>query len=261
MVGISIQKKFFSILKKNTIFFIILVSSIIIANSIIYFVQPIENKIIYTNWILLISSSIAVILSVMFVTIKLFKQKKIDQHLITHIALTIGLILWLCANIQWWIYESYDLIPDVPTGADICWLSAYPFFIYSIYAIFKEFHKKYKNKRIFFASLFCGLSLIIYTTFIAYNLSVSSSQRGMFLFATIISYPILNVILIIPAISMLVGFRNEPKLAIPRICESLSLITLVMADSWFLIIFLTNVIEAIWYSNLLIVDHYISNAL
>lgn len=79
----------------------------------------------------------------------------------------------------------------------------------------------------------------------------------MFLFATVISYPILNVILIIPAISMLVGFRNEPKLAIPRICESLSLITLVMADSWFLIIFLTNVIGAIWYSNLLIVDHYI----
>ncbi len=75
-IGISIQKKFFSILKKITIFFIVLVSSIIIANSIIYFVQPIENKIIYTNWILLISSSIAVILSVMFVTIKLFKQKK-----------------------------------------------------------------------------------------------------------------------------------------------------------------------------------------
>ncbi len=119
-IGIFIQKRFFSIFKKNTIFFIGLVSSVIIANSIIYFIQPIENKIIYTNWILLISSSIAVILSVIFVTIKLFKQKNIDQHTITHIALTIGLILWLCANIQWWIYESYDIIPDVPTGADLC---------------------------------------------------------------------------------------------------------------------------------------------
>ena len=191
------------------------------------------------------------------VVIKLQKQKTLDQHAKTHIALTIGLILWLCANIQWWVYESNDIIPDVPTQADSFWLAAYPFFLYSIVSTFKEFYKKYKSKRILFASLFCGISLVLYTIFVATNLSVLSSQRGMFLFATVISYPVLNVILIIPAISMFVGFRKEPKLAIPRICEFLSVISLVMADSWFLIIFLSNRIEVIWYSNLLVIDHYI----
>jgi ABC-type branched-subunit amino acid transport system substrate-binding protein len=256
-VGISVKNKFFKTIKKNIIFLIGLVTTIIVANSIIYFAQPIENKIIYTNWILLINSSIAAALSAIVVVIKLLKQKILDQHAKTHIALTIGLILWLCANIQWWIYESNDMIPDVPTGADLFWLSAYPFFIYSIYSVFKEFYKKYKSKKIFFACLFCGISLVLYTIFIANHLSVLTSQSGRFLFATVISYPILNVILIIPAISMLAGFRKEPKLAIPRICESLSLISLVIADNWFLIIFLSNTIEAIWYSNLLIVDHYI----
>ena len=44
---------------KKILFFSILVLSIVIANSIIYLVAPIENKIIYTNCILLINSSIA----------------------------------------------------------------------------------------------------------------------------------------------------------------------------------------------------------
>ena len=255
--GISARNKLFKIIKINIIFSIGLVTTIIVANSIIYFAQPIENKITYTNWILLINSSIAAVLSVIVVVIKLLKQKTLDQHAKTHIALTIGLILWLCANIQWWIYESNDIIPDVPTQADLFWLAAYPFFLYSIFSTFKEFYKKHKSKRILFASLFCGASLVLFTIFIATNLSVLSSQRGMFLFATVISYPILNVILIIPSISMFVGFRKEPKLAISRICEFLSVVSLVIADSWFLIIFLSNGIDVIWYSNLLVIDHYI----
>ena len=193
----------------------------------------------------------------MVVVIKLSKQKNLDQDAKIHISLTIGLILWLCANIQWWMYESNDIILDVPTHADLFWLTAYPFFLYSIFFTFKEFYKKYKSKRILFASLFCGVLLVLFTIFIATNLSVLSSSRGMFLFATVISYPVLNVILIIPAISMFVGFRKEPKLAIPQICEFLSVISLVIADSWFLIIFLSNRIEVIWYSNLLVIDHYI----
>ena len=73
----------------------------------------------------------------------------------------------------------------------------------------------------------------------------------------VVAYPILNIILIIPAILMVTRFGKEPELSIPRMCESLSLINLVIADSWFAIIFLSNIKEAIWYSNLLIVNHYL----
>ena len=44
---------------KKILFIIGLVISIIVANSIIYLAEPIENKIVYTNWILLINSSTA----------------------------------------------------------------------------------------------------------------------------------------------------------------------------------------------------------
>ena len=243
--------------KKKILFIIGLIIAIIVANSIIYLMEPIESKMIYTNWILLINSSIAAGLSVLLVVIKFLKQKILNHHTKTHVALAIGLVLWLCANIQWLIYELEGIVPDVPSTADLFWIAAYPFLGYSLYSTFKEFYKKYQNKNVFFISLACGILLVTIIVYITINLSVLSSSRGMVLFSIVIAYPILNIILIIPAIPMFIGFKKEPELSIPRICESLSLISLVIADSWFAIIFLSNIIEAIWYSNLLIVDHYL----
>ena len=98
-------------------FFIIgLVIAIIVENSIIYLVEPIESKIIYTNWILLINSSLAAGLSVILVVIEFLKQRVLNHHTKTHVALAIGLVLWLCANIQWLIYELEELVPDVPSS-------------------------------------------------------------------------------------------------------------------------------------------------
>ena len=83
-----------------------LVVAILIANSIIYVAEPIESKIVYTNWILLLSSSLAAGLSVLLTVAILLKQRNLNHHAKIHISLSIGLILWLCANIQWFIYES-----------------------------------------------------------------------------------------------------------------------------------------------------------
>ena len=123
-------------MKMSKLFFFIigLVIAIFIENTIIYVVQPIESKIIYTNWILLINSSIAAGLSVVLVVIELFKKRVFNHHTKTHVALVIGLVLWLCANIQWLIYELEELIPDVPSVADFFWIAAYPFLGYSLYS-------------------------------------------------------------------------------------------------------------------------------
>jgi branched-chain amino acid transport system substrate-binding protein len=233
-----------------------LVLSVITANSIIYLAEPIESKIIYTNWILLVNSSVAAGLSVLLVT-KFLKQKILNHHTKTHVALAIGLVLWLCANIQWFVYELDGVVPDVPSIADLFWIAAYPFLGYTLYSTFKQFYQKYQNKNVFFISIACSVLFIVYIVHITLSLSVLSSSRGIILFSIVVVYPILNVILIFPAIAMLIGVKKEPELSIPRMCESLALISLVIADSWFAVIFLSNIIVAIWYSNLLIVDHYI----
>jgi ABC-type branched-subunit amino acid transport system substrate-binding protein len=251
------ENKTFRSSKKKQLFIIGLLISIIVENSIIYQVEPIETKIIYTHWILLINSSTAAGLSVILVLFKFSKQKIFDYHLKTHIALAAGLVLWLCANIQWLIYELEEIVPDIPSLADFFWLAAYPFLGYSLYFTFKEFYKKYQNKSVVFTSLACGILLVIFIIYITISLSVFSSPQGIVFFSVIITYPILNMVLIIPAIVMVLGFKKEPESSIPRMFESISLINLVIADSWFVIIFLSSLVDAIWYSNLLIVDHYL----
>ena len=251
------KNKTFRSNKKKKLFIIGLLISIIVENSIIYLTEPIETKIIYTHWILLINSSTAAGLSVILVVIRLSKQKIFDYHLKIHIALATGLVLWLCANIQWLIYELEEIVPDIPSLADFFWLAAYPFLGYSLYFTFKEFYKKFKNKSVVFTSLACGILLVIFIIYITISLSVFSSPSGIVFFSVIITYPILNMVLIIPAIVMVLGFKKEPEASIPRMFESVSLINLVIADSWFVIIFLSSLVEAIWYSNLLIVDHYL----
>ena len=197
-------------MSKLFIFIIGLVFAIIVENSIIYLVEPIESKIIYTNWILLINSSITAGLSVLLVAIKFLKQKVLDRGTVTHLALAIGLVLWLCANIQWLIYELEELVPDVPSLADFFWLAAYPFLGYSLYSTFKEFNKRYQNKTLLFTSLGCGILFVTYIVYVTISLSVFSSSRGITLFSMLIAYPILNIILIIPAILMVTRFRKEP---------------------------------------------------
>jgi ABC-type branched-subunit amino acid transport system substrate-binding protein len=251
------KKKFFSFKNHSKLFIIILIAVIVIENFIIVYVSPIENKIIYTNWILIINSALAAGLSIILVTNLLLQQKKLNCHSVTYITLSIGLILWFCANSEWVRYEIDEVVPDIPSLADILWISAYPFLGYSLYSTFKNFYKKYQNKRVFLMSLCSGILFVIYIYYIITRLSEFSTSNDLSLLSIMIVYPILNTILIVPAIVMFIDFKKEPKSSMPRMCESLSLLNLIVADSWFVIIFLSKMVEAIWYSNLLIVDHYL----
>ncbi len=242
---------------RKLLFFVGLIVSVTVANLVIYLTEPIEKKIVQTNWILIINSSIATGLCLFLVSIRLLKFKKIDHQTRIYISIAIGLALWLCANIQWFEYEEEGIVPEIPSYADFLWISAYPFFGYALYSEFRLLYKKHRNKKILFITVCCSILLVAYISYVAINLSVLSSPRGIVLLSIVILYPILNVILIVPAIVMLACIKTEKELSIPRMLESISLISLVMADSWFTVIYLSNIIEAIWYSNFLIVNHYL----
>ena len=250
------KKHFFGIKKKKKLFIISLVATIIIQNFVILY-APIESKIIYTNWILLTNSSIAAGLALLLVINIIAKQKILNTYSTIHIALALGLVLWLGANIEWITYENQEIVPDIPSAADLLWLSAYPFLGYSLYLTFKKFHKIHSNNKIFLLIILGGILFIAFIVGITINFGVVSTPRGLALLSIMIAYPVLNITLIVPAIVMFIGFKKDPESSIPRICESLSLINLVIADSWFAIIFLSNLIETVWFSNLLIVDHYL----
>jgi hypothetical protein len=115
------------------------------------------------------------------------------------------LSLWLCADLIWAIYEIVlEIVPPVPSAADFVWLSAYGFLAYYLYRTYIEFHKRFK-----FSTTVVAASIIGYGIFLAYiitlttGLSVLSSPRGIAMFAVIIAYPVMDAVLMVPAIVIL----------------------------------------------------------
>ena len=97
-------------MKTTLYFFLGVIITIVIGNSIIIFAES-DSKIIYSNWILIINSLIAAGLSAMI----LIKDKDSDEGDKTNILLTLGLIFWFIANIIWAYYEVVlDIVSPVP---------------------------------------------------------------------------------------------------------------------------------------------------
>jgi hypothetical protein len=96
---------------------------------------------------------------------------------------------------------------------------------------YKKFHKKFLSRNILIITIIGSVMFLGFIIPFTVNISVLSSLRGIAMFSVIVAYPILNTILIVPAVIILIGFRNEQQLSIPWICESLSLLILVVADS------------------------------
>lgn len=241
--------------KKKVLFIISLIAAIIIENSIILYV-PISERFNYTTLISLFNSLLAAELSILLVINIALKQKFLDYHLKIYIVLAIGLILWLCANIQWIIYGVEDIATrDIPSLADFFWLSAYPFFGYLLYSTFRRFYKKYFNKKIFLMIIGCG---ILFATYIFYIItSLSEFLNNTAFISLLVTYAILNTILIIPAILICSVLKKENELSILHMYVSLSLLSFIIVDSFFVIIFLSDLVEMKWITTLLIDSHYL----
>ena len=185
------------------------------------------------------------------------RQRLKGPHAKAHAAIAIGLSLWLCANIVWAIYEIVlDIVPPVPSLADVFWLSAYGFFAYHLLSVYKEHHKKF-NRSVLVACIIGSALFPGYLITFTANVSVLNTTRGIVMFSVITAYPILNSVLTVLAIVILIGFRNERFWSVSWIFESLAMLCIVVADSWFALVVLTGLVDQLWISALFLPAHYL----
>ncbi len=189
----------------------------------------------------------------------MYRQKFRGLHGKTHAALAAGLVLWLSADIIWAIYQLVlDVVPPIPSAADYLWLGAYGFLGYYLFMTYREFQKKFNfGRKVLIASVIGNAIFLGYIIALTVNLSVLSTSRGIEMFAVIVAYPILDAILMIPAIVILVEFRKEPVWFIPWVCECLGIFLIVVSDSWFALIVLTSLVEQLWLSALFFAAHFL----
>jgi ABC-type branched-subunit amino acid transport system substrate-binding protein len=235
-------------------FFLGVIVTIVIGNSFIIFAES-DSKVIYSNWILIINSLIAVGLSAMI----LIKDKDREEGEVdkANILLAVGLVFWFIANIIWAYYELVlDIVSPVPSLADLFLLSAYGFLIYRLTIVYRKIGHTPNKKFLFLIVIGTGLFLIYILNLTLEN-TVTSNFRGLMLFVVTIAYPTLNSVLTVLALMVLLGIRNERHHFIPWICELVGLLAIVIGDSWFAIIVLTTFVEQLWMSALLLSAHYL----
>ena len=231
-----------------------------IGNSFIIFADS-DSKLIYSNWVLIINSLIAVGLS----GIILIKDKDREEGKVgkvgkvekANILLAVGLIFWFIANIIWAYYELVlDIVSPVPSLADIFLLSAYGFLICRLTIVYRKIGHTTNKKFLFLIVSGTGLFLIYILNLTLEN-TETSNFRGLMLFVVTVAYPTLNSVLTVLALMILLGIKNERHHFIPWICELVGLLAIVIGDSWFAIIVLTTFVEQLWMSALLLSAHYL----
>ena len=225
-----------------------------IGNSFIIFAES-DSKVIYSNWILIINSLIAVGLSAMILIKDNDREEgEVDK---ANILLAVGLVFWFIANIIWAYYELVlDIVSPVPSLADLFLLSAYGFLIYRLTIVYRKIGHTTNKKFLFLIVIGTGLFLIYILNLTLEN-TETSNFRGLMLFVVTIAYPTLNSVLTVLALMVLLGIKNERHHFIPWICELVGLLAIVIGDSWFAIIVLTTFVEQLWMSALLLSAHYL----
>ncbi len=226
---------------------------IILGDLIILFSEQ-EKKFLFSNLLLIVNSLAAALISLLAIYYNFSRKRGIA---IEDILLTGGLVFWFLANVTWAYYEIIlHIVTPVPSLADILLLSGYVSLIFRLFIVYKKFHIKITKKLILLVS-FGGLVFLVYMLSLTLDLSVTSTPRGQTMFVITVIYPLLNTLLAVFSIIILASFKKEKDHSVAWLCELVSFLVIILGDSWFAIIAITQHIEGLWISVLLLSGHYI----
>jgi hypothetical protein len=211
---------------------LILVVAIVVSNSFIVFSNQ-DSRDFFTNWTIITAASAALSLSIIAV-ITAYKRR-IDKFLLeVYIIFTVGLALWLVAEVTWAYYQLVLQIgTPFPSSADAFWLSGYGFFTYFMFRIYKFLSKGTEKFIVILVSLAAAIILgyILNLTFGIANLL--SAQEGSLAWLISIAYPILDGILLVPAVLILWSLRGNNVASANWSLLALSIVVVTLADIGF----------------------------
>ena len=211
---------------------LILVGAIIVSNSFIIFSNQ-DSRDFFTNWT--INAAAAAALSFSIITVITAYKRRVNRFLLEmYIIFTVGLTVWLVAELTWTYFQLVLQIgTPFPSSADAFWLSGYGFFTYFIFRIY-NFLSKGNEK---FIAVLVSLATAIILGYIL-NLTFGiadllSAQEGSLAWLISIAYPILDGILIVPAVLILWSLRGKNVASANWSLLAISLVVVTIADIGF----------------------------
>lgn len=211
---------------------LILVGAIIVSNSFIVFSNP-DSRDFFTNLSIITAASAALSLSII-VVITAYKRR-IDRFFVyAQIIFAVGLALWLVAEVTWAYYQLVLQIgTPFPSSADAFWLSGYGFFTYFMFRIYNLLNKGNEKFIAVLVSLATAIILgyILNLTFGIADLL--SAQEGSLAWLISITYPILDGILLVPAVLILWSLRGKNVASANWSLLALSIVLVTVGDIGF----------------------------
>jgi hypothetical protein len=205
-----------------------LVGFIILVNAFI-FLSSISTRVIYTNLTINATAATALCAAV----IVLFRQIRVhSQYSKTFTFLAVGVGLWFTAEIIWTYYQlGVGIETPFPSLADAFWLAGYVPLIYHLYRIYNTVTKKIVG-----GDTLVVLSAIVgaISAFLLYLIfGLSGQHQGVLELIINLAYPVLDAILLIPAIVILWSFRRGEPAYTHWVMISLFIIFVTVADIGF----------------------------
>jgi hypothetical protein len=211
---------------------LILVGAIIVSNSFIVFSNQ-DSRDFFTNWSIITAASAALSLSIIAV-ITAYKRR-IDRFFVyAQIIFTVGLALWLVAEVTWAYYQLVlEIGTPFPSSADAFWLSGYGFFTYFMFRIY-NFLNKGNEKFIAVLVSFATAIILGYILNLTFGIAdLLSAQEGSLAWLISIAYPILDGILLVPAVLILWSLRGKNVASANWSLLALSIVLVTVGDIGF----------------------------
>jgi len=211
---------------------LILVGSLVVSNSFIILSSE-DTRDFFTNWT--INTAAATALSLSIITVVTAYKHRIDGFFVqAYLIFTVGIAVWLVAEVTWTYYQLVlDIGTPFPSSADAFWLSGYGFFIYFMFRIYNLLSKENEKLLVVLVSLAAAIILgyILNLTFGIADLL--SAQEGSLAWLISITYPILDGILLIPAVLILWVLRGKNVASANWSLLALSIVLVTVADIGF----------------------------
>jgi hypothetical protein len=211
---------------------LILVGAIIVSNSFTIFSSQ-DNRDFFTNWT--INTAAAAALSFSIITVITAYKHGIDRFLLgMYIIFTVGLASWLVAEFTWTYYQlALQIVTPVPSPADAFWLSGYVFFTYFLFRIYNLLSKG--NEKVLAVLVSLATAIILgYILNLTFGIAdLLSAQEGSLAWLISIAYPILDGILLVPAVLILWSLRGKNVASANWSLLALSIVVVTIADIGF----------------------------
>ena len=211
---------------------LILVGAIIVSNSFIVFSNQ-DSRDFFTNWT--INAAAAAALSFSIIMVITAYNRRVNRFLLEmYIIFTVGLTVWLVAELTWTYFQLVLQIgTPFPSSADAFWLSGYGFFTYFIFRIYNFLSKG--NEKFIAVLVSLATAIILgYTLNLTFGIAdLLSAQEGSLAWLISIAYPILDGILLVPAVLILWSLRGKNVASANWSLLAISLVVVTIADIGF----------------------------